>query len=384
MTRFLMVLLGLFLTMSFARAADAPGGAAPAKVAAVPADDKPHIDIVVCFDCSGSMGPVIETAKQKVWAIVNQTAKAKPSPILRIGLIGYGNAMGPFRTLPLTDDLDEVYKFLVTFNDRLGGDEYVGLAVHRATDDMKWSEGKQVLKVIYVVGNETARQGPPEFDYAKTAPAAIAKGIIVNAIYCGDFDRDVGPPSWREMAKLADGRYMEIAATGGAVVVATPFDDDLTKFSSELNGTYICFGEKGQAGAGNQLAQDGNASGFGKSVAADRALAKASPGQYRNAGWDLVDASKEKDFSYKTLKDDQLPEEMRKMTLEERKAYVEKKTKEREVIQLKIKELAVKRDAFIKDEVEKKGLTSDKAFDNAVRDSLKAQAESKGYKFDEK
>ena len=110
----------------------------------IKADDRPHIDVVFCVDCSGSMGPVIETAKQKVWAIVNQTAKAKPSPVLRIGLIGYGNATGPFRFLQLTDDLDEVYKFLNTFDDRLGGDEFVGLAVHRATDDMKWHDGRSV------------------------------------------------------------------------------------------------------------------------------------------------------------------------------------------------------------------------------------------------
>src|SRR5258708_3541683 len=49
--------------------------------------EKPHIDVVFCLDCSGSMGPVIETAKQKVWSIVNEIARAKPSPILRIGLL---------------------------------------------------------------------------------------------------------------------------------------------------------------------------------------------------------------------------------------------------------------------------------------------------------
>jgi len=39
---------------------------------AVPAD-KPHIDIVFCIDCSGSMGPVIanvrpQSNRQKIWA----------------------------------------------------------------------------------------------------------------------------------------------------------------------------------------------------------------------------------------------------------------------------------------------------------------------------
>ena len=127
-------------------------------------EDKPAVDVVFCIDCSGSMGGVIETAKQKVWAIVNEMAKAKPAPVLRIGLIGYGNGEGPFRTFALTDDLDEVYKNLMTFRDEGWGDEFVGLAIHRATDEMKWSEGKQVLRVMFIVGNETARQGPAAFE----------------------------------------------------------------------------------------------------------------------------------------------------------------------------------------------------------------------------
>lgn len=346
-----------------------------------PADDKHHIDVVFCIDCSGSMGGVIETAKQKVWAIVNQTAKAKPAPILRIGLIGYGNGAGPFRHFPLTDDLDEVYKNLMTFKDEGWGDEYVGLAVHRATADMPWADGKRVLKVMYVVGNETARQGPAETDYAKTAPAAIAKGIIVNAIYCGDEDHQGATPTWREMAKLADGQYMEIARTGGAVYVATPFDDELTKLSTALNGTYVAFGEQGQAGQQNQQAQDANAAGLSAPVAAERAAAK-SASQYRNGRWDLVDAAKEKDFKLEALTDEQLPEAMRKLTPEQRQAYVAQKANEREAIQAKVKDLAAKRDAFVKDESAKKGLTGDKAFDNAVRDSLTRQAETKGYKFE--
>lgn len=367
-------------TSIFTTVAWSAEGAVPATPQA-PAD-KPHIDVVFCIDCSGSMGAVIDTAKQKVWAIVNQTAKARPAPILRIGLVGYGNGMGPFRTFPLTDDLDEVYKNLMTFKDEGWGSEYVGLAVDKATTDMAWADGKQTLRVIYMVGNETARQGPPDKDYAKTAPAAIAKGIIVNAIYCGDVDYQNAPPTWREMAKLADGQYLEIAQTGGAIYVATPFDDELAKLSSELNHTYLAYGVEGGQGLANQATQDANAAGLSGQVAADRAVAK-SAGVYRNSKWDLVDAAKSKDFKLELIKEEQLPEAMRKMTPEQRKTHVEKMTKEREALQAKIKEIATKRDAHIKSEVEKKGLTGDKAFDEAVRSSLTEQAEKKGYKFEQ-
>lgn len=363
-----MLAFGLFSGFSPALAADAPA-------------EKPRIDIVFCIDCSGSMGPVIEMAKQKVWAIVNQVARAKPSPELRIGLIGYGNAMGPFRTFALSSDLDDVYKNLLPFDDRLGGSEYVGLAIHKATTEMKWAEGKQVMKVIYVVGNETAHQGPDEFDYTKTAPAAIAKGIMVNAIYCGDYDYQIAHGTWQEFAKLADGSYMEIAGQGGAVVIATPFDQQLADLSGKLNTTYVGYGVQREAKAAAQSANDQTSARYNLASAADRAGSKASQ-QYDNAVWDLVDASKNKDFDIKKVKTEELPEEMRKMTPDERAAFVEKKGKERGEIATQIKELSTKRDAYIKDELQKKGLDTNKGFDQAVRKSITEQAGKKGFEFE--
>jgi hypothetical protein len=366
----LLVASALLLTASRSSAVEA---AAP---------DKPRIDIVFCIDCSGSMGPVIETAKQKVWAIVNQVARAKPSPELRIGLIGYGNATGPFRTVALTSDLDEVYKNLLPFDDRLGGNEFVGLAIHKATTEMKWAEGKQVMKVIYVVGNETAHQGPPEFDYTKTAPAAIARGIMVNAIYCGEYDYATAHDTWKEFATLADGAYMEIAGKGGAVTVATPFDKELTDLSTKLNTTYIGYGEQRREKLELQIANDQTSAHYSLSSAADRAGAKAST-QYDNGSWDLVDASKRnKDFDVKKLKDSELPEVMQKMTPEQRVSFVATKSKERDEIAGQIKTLSTRRDAYIKAEVEKKGLDTNKSFDESVRKSITEQAARKGFEFD--
>ena len=74
---------------------------------------------------------------------------------------------------------------------------------------------------------------------------------------------------------------------------------------------------------------------------------------------------------------------MRKLDAEGRQAYIEKKAKEREDVQKSIKELAAKRDAFVKAETEKLAKTTPgDSFDAAVRDSLRKQAESKGFKFE--
>jgi hypothetical protein len=339
------------------------------------AEERPVIDVVFCIDCSGSMGPVIEAAKIKVWAVINEMARVKPAPVLRIGLVGYGNGQGPFRTFDLTDDLDTVYKDLMTFKDEGWGAEFVGLAIDRATKDLKWSEGEKVLRVIYVLGNETARQGP--VDYTVSAPAAIAKGIIINPIYCGKTQYESATPTWREIAKLADGQYMEIAEGGGLIAINTPFDEELVKLNEKLNATYLAYGAHGTAGAANQVAQDGNASTLGTAVLADRALAKCEV-FYCNSRWDLVDACAKADFDLSKVKDEDLPESVRKLAPEKRLEFVQAVGKQRADVQAQIKSVAEKRAVLIKEEIEKQGLAADKAMDEQIKRSIIEQARKRG------
>ena len=119
----------------------APVFAAPtAKTAIQPLQNaEPIVEIVFAIDCSGSMGGVIETAKQKVWDIVNEVALAKPAPRLRIGLLGYGNGDATWRKFDLSDDLDTVYGNLTTFKDEGWATEYVGQAVQKSLNEMSWS-----------------------------------------------------------------------------------------------------------------------------------------------------------------------------------------------------------------------------------------------------
>src|SRR5512142_1412404 len=101
------LLLTATLTMALATGAFAKATAAPEK-------ERP-IDLVICLDTSGSMQGLIEAAKQKLWDIVNELGRAKPTPHLRVGLYvygtpGYGAENGWVRKLvDLTDDLDSVY-----------------------------------------------------------------------------------------------------------------------------------------------------------------------------------------------------------------------------------------------------------------------------------
>ena len=60
-------------------------------VAAPPAATPKPVDVVLCLDTSNSMDGLIDSAKRKLWAVVNDLAKMEPAPSLRVGLYGYGN-----------------------------------------------------------------------------------------------------------------------------------------------------------------------------------------------------------------------------------------------------------------------------------------------------
>jgi hypothetical protein len=337
------------------------------------APQRGKVDVVFCVDRSGSMDQVIDTAKRKIWTIVNEVAQQKPTPILRIGLIGYGSADQDIKFFPLSTDLDKVYENLSTFKCDMGGDEWVGWALLQAVNRMEWAAEKKALKMIFMVGNETAAQGRDDVMYTKTAPLALKKDITVNAIYCGKPSPEE-EKTWRELASLSDGLYSQIDLSGGEVTIQSPQDKKLVELNQKLNGTYIPFGRRGAEGKEKQEEADRKTADAGAApAAATRALSKAGA-VYNNAMWDLVDASREKDFDLAKVKVEDLPKEMQAMKPEERKSHLDGKLKERQEIQKEIGQLSVERQKFINEEMKKRNLTADASFDEAVRKSIQEQA----------
>src|SRR5258705_502142 len=210
---------------------------------------------------------------------------------------------------------------------------------------------------------------------------SMGRGIMVDACCCGDCGSKRGPRAWRECGKVGGGSYMEIAGQGGGVVVATPFDKELAELSGKLNTTYVGYGLQRQEKAAAQSANDATAGRYNIQSAADRAVSKSSR-QYDNATWDLVDASRDKDFDITKVKEEELPDDLKKMTVEQRKEFVATKAKERDDVAKQIRELSTKRDAYVKEEISKKGLDTNKSFDEAVRKSINEQAAKRGFEFE--
>ena len=347
---------------------------------------KPLVQIAILLDTSGSMNGLLEQAKTQLWKIVNEfiTAKRKGQrPEVQVALFQYGSGSIPAaqgylrRIVPLTTDLDKVSEEL--FKLSIGGsEEYCGLAIQAATSDLAWSTSNDDLKTIFIAGNEPFTQG--KVDYKGACRAAIAKGILVNTIYCGAYQEGVNG-QWEDGAKLADGKYLNIEQNRQAVHIEAPQDREIQELGGKLNSTYIAFGGRGEESKSRQGAQDQAAAAAAPAAAVERAVAKGSA-NYRAESWDLVDAVKEKKADLATLKKEELPKEMENLSEADRKAFVETKSKERAEIQAQIQKLNEERRKFVAEEMKKRAEKGADSLEGAMLKAIREQAEKKAFKFE--
>ncbi len=298
------------------------------------------IQIAILLDTSNSMDGLINQAKSQLWKIVNEFALAKKngkSPTLEVALYEYGKSSIPANEghmrmiLPLTTDLDSVSDELFKLRTN-GGDEYCGMVIDASLKGLKWSKSSKDMKAVFIAGNEPFTQG--KVDYKKSCRNSIAKGIVVNTIFCGNHNEGVRT-KWKHGADLADGKYMNIDQNVRVAHIKAPQDDEIMRLGRELNKTYIAYGSRGKAKKEMQSAQDKNAATMGSGSVVQRSIAKASK-QYNNSGWDLLDAAESGSVDVEEMEEDDLPDEMKKMSKKERKEHVEKNLKKRANIQKKI------------------------------------------------
>ncbi|MBJ6760382.1 VWA domain-containing protein [Myxococcaceae bacterium JPH2] len=342
------------------------------------ATSAPRVQIALLLDTSGSMDGLIDQARRQMWTVVNTFQKARRGEQLarlEIALYEYGKSdlaaeAGYMRQiLPFTTDLDSVSEKLFALRTN-GGDEYCGMVIQKATTQLAWSKSHDDLKLIYIAGNEPFNQGPVAF--ATAIANAKEHGIIVNTVHCGG--SEVGArDGWTAAAALAQGQALNIDQNRAVAQVTTPQDAELARLSGELNQTYLGYGSGGSAGKARQVAQDTNAAPS-PSVAATRAVSKASR-LYDNSSWDLVDGAKSGAVKLDTLKEEELPAELQGKSVEERKAVVATKAKEREAIQDRIVKLKGEREKYL---AEQKAVRPASAgadtLDTAIIQSVRKQA----------
>ncbi len=364
------------------------GRANAADEKAVDKGDKPKIQMAILLDTSGSMKGLLNQARTQLWSIVNEFTTAKRNgkqPVLEVALYEYGHASlgaknGFMRQIvPMTDNLDKVSEEL--FKLVTGGSaEFCGQAIDKAASKLKWSESHKDLKCIFIAGNEEFTQGP--VDYRAACKTAANKGITVSTIYCGAKQEGVAN-MWLEASKLADGSFSNIDQNRKVPNVVAPQDNELAKLNVRLNTTYVAYGsdKKRMESVQRQVAQDGNAAKSNPIANNSRIQFKASH-LYNNAGWDLCDAITHKRVKLEDLKEDQLPEALRKMSVEERKKYIADKIAQRKAIQAEITKLSKLRATYVANEMKRLSVNLDDTLDAAVVGAAREQAVVKEFSFE--
>jgi len=366
-------------------ASDAEKPTASPEAAQPVKSEKPIVQLALLLDTSGSMNGLINQAKSQLWKVVNEFALAERNgqkPELQVALYEYGNdklsANDGFirQIVPLTNDLDKVSEELFKLSTS-GGEEYCGKVIQTATSALAWSAEKNAYKAIFIAGNEPFSQGP--VNYSEACKGAIQKGILINTIHCGSQLEGVNG-KWQDGAVLADGKFLNIDQNQAVAHVNAPQDAEIATLGVELNKTYVRFGVEGGKGAERQEMQDKNAVAAAPGANVQRAVSKASA-QYCNDSWDAVDALKTGKKKLEDFKEEELPEEMKKLSKEERKTYIEKKTADREVLTKKITELNDQRRAYVTEELKKKSGSEKDSLDSAMIKVIREQGEAKALNF---
>jgi hypothetical protein len=378
--------------LPLALAGPAPTRAQEPVVPARPAAAPRAIDLVLCLDTSNSMDGLIDSAKIKLWDVVNELARLRPTPDLRVALYSYGNdnyspVSGWVRKeLDLTTDLDDVYKALNTLRTR-GGTELVARVTKSALLEQPWSATPGALRLVFVCGNEGVDQDR-EVTLDQAAGLALSRGVVINTIYCGRGDSHEAR-GWSMFADKCAGKALNIDQSRAVkeVVARTEFDDQILKLGDDLGRTYLAYGGEGKARLENQREQDANAAkaapaapGAGASAALGRAAAKAGD-LYRNSRWDLIDKMKDdKSFDLAKLPEADLPDELKKLPTGERAAYVQKKADERAALQKQITDLTAQRQRKLDtDRAKQPRPAADQALDEALRAVVRDQARAAGF-----
>ena len=344
---------------------------------------KPRIEVCFVLDTTGSMGGLIEGAKQKIWSIANEMISAQPTPELKLGLIGYRDRGDEYvvKSFSLTDDIDAIYGHLREFQAGGGGDtpESVNEALSEAIHKMSWSSDNKVLKIIFLVGD-----APPHMDYPNgpkypdLCREAAKKDLIINTIQCGEMAET--KPIWQEIAKLSEGSYVGISQSGNVAVISTPMDKELSRLNERIGVTLIPYGDSKQQAEVH--AKYAAAKSAPVAAMADRLSYNSKTGKAVQGRGELVDALNDKTLKVDDIDQKQLPAELQKLDRNELQKRIAKARDERADLQKQIVEVSKKREAYI--QTENKRLAAEgkgDAFDQKVTETLHAQAAKKGISY---
>lgn len=344
-----------------------------------------RVEMVFVLDTTGSMSGLIQAAKDKIWSITNTIAGSTDAPEIKIGIIGYRDINDAYITdvNAMSTDLDSLYNKLISYEAGGGGDgpESVNEALYKAVSDGGWSEDLSVYKVVFLVGD-----APPHMDYKndvkypESVKLAKNKDIVINTILCGN-DRETAK-IWKEISSATGGDFFKVSQSGDATNYETPYDKEIAKQSGELEKTKVYYGNATQMEKSkrkDRISKDIMSKSKTSAIAQRSEFNISKSGKSNFLGEnEMVESVFEGKIKIKDIKKNELPDEMKKMLLAEKKKFIAEKNQKRKEITKTIKDLSEKRQKYIKQIIKKKKTKG--SFDSKVSKSIRKQAKNKGIK----
>jgi hypothetical protein len=338
------------------------------------------VEVAFVLDTTGSMSGLIEGAKQKIWSIANEIidVEGDGQTSVKFALIGYRDRGDAYvtKTYDMTDDIHGIYGNLLNFRAQGGGDrpESVNQALNEAVRDLNWSHNSNTLRMVFLVGD-----APPHMDYQNdiqypsTIRTANRNNIIVNTVQAGsDYET---ARIWREMANLGQGDYVAIPQDGGMQMIVTPYDQDIEVLQMRINQSSLGYGSASKQSAFRSKKE--RAIAAPSAVASDMAEYRLKAGksnQVITGADELIEDYEDGNVDLATIAESDLPDELKDLSPEERKAKVESLVAERSELNQKLETLVNKRAGYV--DKERKRLeaeTGEDAFDTQVREAIARQ-----------
>lgn len=176
------------------------------------------IDLVVSFDTTGSMYPVISQVRKEVEQFVRDTFKEFTD--LRLGVITHGDYCDeghPYtiRVMDLTRNEDRLCTFIRETESTYGGDadECYELVLNTAREVVNWREDAQ--KVLIMIGDAAPHSpGYPankrHLDWREEADKLYTEGIKVFAVHALSYYRSSSKLFYKTVAEKTGGVYLTL------------------------------------------------------------------------------------------------------------------------------------------------------------------------------
>ena len=348
-----------------------------------------RVEVVFVLDTTGSMGGLIQAAKEKIWSIASTLAQAQQAPEISMGIVAYRDRGDAYVTqvVDLNRDLDSMYTKLMDFTADGGGDgpEAVNEALEAAVQRMSWSQDQGTYRVVFLVGD-----APPHMDYQddvkypQIAAAAAAKGIVVNTIQCGGLSDTVAP--WQHIAALGHGRYFTVEQAGSAVAIETPFDSKIATLAAELDSTRLYYGSteeraamEAKVDATARLNEEASVTARARRGAFN--VTQAGAGNFLGDR-ELVDDVASGRVDVAAVPPAQLPASVAALPVDRQRELLAETAHKREELKRQIADLAAQRDAYIETRVEADG-GADASLDQQIYEAVREQAAPLGIEYED-